>query len=79
MTLFVEGDVGTYRHHIVTAGVRLYFGLGSGLGAKPLIRRHREDDPPFLTQTATQGLQKGASGFVPPPPPPPEEEEETPR
>lgn len=71
LTLFVEGDVGTYKHHIVTAGVRLYFGLDSGFSAKPLIRRHREDDPMFLTQTATQGLQKGASGFALPPPPPP--------
>ena len=73
MTLFIDGDVGTYKHHIVTAGVRLYFGLGSGFNAKPLIRRHREDDPAFLTQTATQGFQRGVTGVIPssPPPPPP--------
>lgn len=65
LTLFVEGDVGTYKHHIVTAGVRFYFGFGSGFSAKPLIRRHREDDPPFMTQNATQGFQQGATGVVP--------------
>lgn len=70
LTLFVEGDVGTFKHHIVTAGVRFYFGAHSGLAAKPLIRRHREDDPPFLTQTATQGFQKGATGQAPPAAPP---------
>ena len=69
LTLFVEGDVGTFKHHIVTAGVRLYFGLNSGFSAKPLIRRHREDDPAFLTQTATQGFQKGATGVAPSSPP----------
>lgn len=71
MTLFVEGDVGTHKHHIVTAGLRFYFGLSSGFSAKPLIQRHREDDPQFLTQTATQGFQKGASGqaLITPPPP----------
>ena len=62
LTLFVEGDVGTYRNHIVTAGIRFYFGLQSGFSAKPLIRRHREDDPQFLTQTATPGFQQGATG-----------------
>jgi hypothetical protein len=60
LTLFV--DVGTYKHHIVTAGVRLYFGMNSGFSRKPLIRRHREDDPAFLTQQATQGFQQGATG-----------------
>jgi hypothetical protein len=65
LTLFVEGDVGTYKHHIVTAGIRFYFGFGSGLTTKPLIRRHREDDPPFMTQTATQGFQQGATGAGP--------------
>jgi len=72
MTLFVEGDVGTYKHHIVTAGLRFYFGLNSGFSAKSLIQRHREDDPQFLTQTATQGFQKGASGQGPNQPPPSE-------
>ena len=62
LTLFVEGDVGTFKHHIVTAGIRLYFGLESGFSSKPLIRRHREDDPAFLTQTGTQGFQQGATG-----------------
>jgi len=62
LTLFVEGDVGTYKHHMVTAGIRVYFGLESGFSAKSLIRRHREDDPAFLTQTATQGFQQGATG-----------------
>ena len=65
LTLFVEGDVGTFKHHIVTAGVRFYFGFGSGFSAKPLMRRHREDDPPFMTQTATQGFQQGATGIIP--------------
>jgi len=41
-------------------------------------RYHREDDPAFLTQSATQGFQKGATGVIPsspppsPPPPPPD-------
>ncbi len=65
LTLFVEGDVGTYKHHIVTAGIRFYFGMQSGFTSKPLIRRHREDDPPFLTQNATQGFQQGATGIIP--------------
>lgn len=68
MTFFVEGDVGTYKHHIVTAGIRFYFGMQSGFSAKPLIRRHREDDPAFLTQTGTQGFQQGATGTPPPVP-----------
>ncbi len=65
LTFFVDGDVGTYKNHIVTAGIRFYFGLDSGVTMKPLIRRHREDDPPFLTQNATQGFQQGATNVIP--------------
>lgn len=38
---YVSGDVGEGSTYSLTAGVRFYFGTD-----KPLIRRHREDDPP---------------------------------
>jgi hypothetical protein len=40
-SLFVEGRVGERYANSVTGGLRLYFGNSD----KPLIRRHREDDP----------------------------------
>ncbi len=46
----IAGDFGVYR---ATAGVRFY--LGSD---KPLIRRHREDDPPALSSLALEALSQ---------------------
>lgn len=43
VSFYVEGGVGDQSSYSVTAGVRFYFGPD-----KPLIRRHREDDPPQL-------------------------------
>ena len=42
----------------ILGGLKFYFGGED----KSLIRRHREDDPAFLTQTGTQGFQQGATG-----------------
>lgn len=46
----IAGDLGVYR---ATAGVRYYFGSD-----KPLIRRHREDDPPALSSLALEALSQ---------------------
>ena len=44
-SLFVEGRVGEDDYKSIFAGLRVYFGNSD----KPLIRRHREDDP-FITE-----------------------------
>jgi hypothetical protein len=43
VAFFVGGGVSDRSAYSVTAGIRFYFGPD-----KPLIRRHREDDPPSL-------------------------------
>jgi len=43
VSFFVDGGVSDRSAYSVTAGIRFYFGPD-----KPLIRRHREDDPPQL-------------------------------
>ncbi len=40
IALYVDGEVADRSTYTVTAGIRFYFGAD-----KPLIRRHREDDP----------------------------------
>lgn len=40
VAFYVDGEVADHSAYTVTAGIRLYFGAD-----KPLIRRHREDDP----------------------------------
>jgi hypothetical protein len=40
MAFYVDGEVADRSAYTVTAGIRFYFGAD-----KPLIRRHREDDP----------------------------------
>jgi hypothetical protein len=47
VAFYLNGDVGEYSTYSVTAGVRFYFGPD-----KPLIRRHREDDPPTAVAPA---------------------------
>ena len=47
----IAGDLGVYR---ATEGVRFYFGSD-----KPLIRRHREDDPPSVSSSALEMLTTG--------------------
>jgi hypothetical protein len=49
LSFFVGGAVSDRSAYSVTAGIRLYFGPD-----KPLIRRHREDDPPSLADTEAQ-------------------------
>jgi hypothetical protein len=48
----IAGDLGVYR---ATAGVRFYFGSD-----KPLIRRHREDDPPALSSLSLEVVSQNA-------------------
>jgi len=43
LSFLVHGEVGPNSTYSVTAGIRFYFGAD-----KPLIRRHREDDPGSL-------------------------------
>ena len=50
VAFFINGDVGENSSYSVRAGVRFYFGPD-----KPLIRRHREDDP------TTTGLTNAAA------------------
>jgi hypothetical protein len=40
VSFYFNGDVAERSTYAVTAGIRIYFGPD-----KPLIRRHREDDP----------------------------------
>jgi hypothetical protein len=68
LSLFSEGRV-SEDHAAAWAGLRLYFGAD-----KPLIRRHREDDPPNYTSddlySLTAGHQPDTERQAPPPPPP---------
>jgi hypothetical protein len=49
VAFYINGDVGENSTYSVTTGVRFYFGPD-----KPLIRRHREDDPPAGVLAAAQ-------------------------
>jgi hypothetical protein len=49
VAFFVAGTLAQPSEYSVTAGVRIYLGPD-----KPLIRRHREDDPDEVTQAITQ-------------------------
>lgn len=75
---FVEGRIGAESFDGVWGGLRFYFGGKD----KPLIRRHREDDPiPWdtlfsivnnLNQNIFQSTQTTPPLTPPPPPPPPD-------
>lgn len=54
LTLFVEGGVGSQGTDYGLAGLRWYWGAA----AKPLIRRHREDDPVNPLLAALPHLQR---------------------
>ena len=47
VAFFVNGEMAEHSTYSVTAGIRFYFGPD-----KPLIRRHREDDPPDIGTAA---------------------------
>ena len=74
VTGFIEGRVGENDYKAIWGGIRFYVGQND----KPLISRHREDDPPnwlkddmFASQNA---VREGAFPLPPaatPPPPPP--------
>lgn len=70
---FVEGRVGSNEFQGVWGGLRFYFGGKD----KPLIRRHREDDPVqwdtlfSIVNNSNQNLLQSTQGIAPLPPPPP--------
>jgi hypothetical protein len=53
-SLFANGSVSEDGDGAVLGGLRLYFGQQP----KPLIRRHREDDPMITLDTYTGGRQR---------------------
>jgi hypothetical protein len=56
VSFYVDAAVADHSAYSVTAGIRFYFGPD-----KPLIRRHREDDPPELANlVATSFLGQNA-------------------
>lgn len=57
ISFFVNGGAGSDESYAATAGVRLYFGP-----EKPLIRRHREDDP--LSLVGLSGGNGGSGGLL---------------
>jgi hypothetical protein len=59
-SLFVEGLIGEHDNNAIFAGLRAYFGSKD----KPLIRRHREDDPvsDWLPQSLLSITNKYSSG-----------------
>ncbi len=61
VAFYVNGEVAEHSSYAVTAGVRFYFGPD-----KPLIRRHREDDPPSVG-TAAAAFESATAGIVPAP------------
>jgi hypothetical protein len=79
LSFFVDGEVANHATYSVTAGIRFYFGAD-----KPLIRRHREDDPmtsgrpsvladllePTLRVIVETGYDRGRPQAPPPPPSP---------
>src|SRR5262245_24960943 len=72
--LFAEGRIGEGDFHGVWGGLKIYFGQKD----KPLIRRHREDDPKDWTPEALGSITPTSSSKtsvipiapLPPPPPP---------
>ncbi|TAN72317.1 MAG: hypothetical protein EPN20_03780 [Magnetospirillum sp.] len=56
-SLFADAAMGTSDYEHVIGGIRIYFGGGD----KPLLRRHREDDPINLL---VGGLTSAVSGAV---------------
>jgi hypothetical protein len=71
---FVEGRIGEDSHRGIWGGLRVYFGQND----KPLVARHRQDDPPiYLPATLfsiVNNFSKAAvpAAPVPPTPPPPD-------
>jgi hypothetical protein len=72
---FLEGRVGEKNYNGVWGGLRFYFGKD-----KPLIQRHRSEDPTLwdslftILNNQTQGVfqsQTSIPALAPPPPPPP--------
>lgn len=61
VAFYVNGELAQHSAYSVTAGVRFYFGPD-----KPLIRRHREDDPPAIG-TASAAFESAFAAVVPPP------------
>jgi hypothetical protein len=67
VSVFVEGRIGEHNYHAVMAGLRFYFGPD-----KPLIQRHREDDPQIyltddfltLTQRPRVNLQRNVQDYL---------------
>lgn len=60
VSFYLNGDVAERSAYAVTAGIRIYFGPD-----KPLIRRHREDDPgwiPFFDPVFTGSIASGPGG-----------------
>jgi hypothetical protein len=74
MAVFADGGVGDNNYAHLMGGIRFYFG-----GSKPLIDRHRQDDPSNINSTFlgtnSAGSSPTGSGSstpaAPPPPPPP--------
>ncbi|MBS0526907.1 MAG: PPE family protein [Proteobacteria bacterium] len=60
VAFYVDGALAEHSSYSVTAGVRFYFGPD-----KPLIRRHREDDP-SETGTAAAAFEAAVAATVPP-------------
>ena len=59
VSFFVAGAASDRSAYSVTAGIRFYFGPD-----KPLIRRHREDDPPSLAGTEAQYAEMWAQDVI---------------
>lgn len=70
-SFFVNSDIGSRNHHAVVVGLRLYFGLDGSFKPQPLITRHRQYDPEFLTSTALQGFRDCAPVVIERRPAPP--------
>jgi hypothetical protein len=66
VAVFAEGRIGEDDYASVWGGLRFYFGAEP----KPLIRRHREDDPRVKMEDDA-GMLRSVSTPAPPPPPPP--------
>jgi hypothetical protein len=64
-TGFVEGQVGTGNAEGIWGGLRFYFGQKD----KPLIDRHRQDDPPLWSRNALQSVNNSCKeSFIAAPP-----------
>jgi hypothetical protein len=56
-SFFLEGRIGESDYKSIWAGLRVYFGNSD----KPLIRRHREDDPRILEPEAVHSINRSQS------------------